>query len=139
MRRLVVVTGFALALALVLATAGSTAAGAPVLRSVSASHGHLIVTFKLGPDLVPGRVLAATSRAGLSRPTPGPGVKLREAMQASPDPATGVARWRTHKTLPAGTYYVEISGIQAVGITDCLPQRPNCLMRWSNSLRVVVP
>jgi hypothetical protein len=139
MRRLVVVTGCALALALVLATAGSSAAGAPVLRSVSASHGHLIVTFKLGPDLVPGRVVAGTNRATLSRLAPGPSVKLREAMQTSPALATGVARWRTHKTLPAGTYYVEISGIQADGITDCMPHRPDCLMRWSNSLRIVVP
>ena len=131
MRRSVVLIGFALALALAFATAGSTASGSPVLRSVTASHGHLVVKFTLAQDLIPGRVLAATSRASLSRLVPGSAVKLREAMQTSPDPATGIARWRTHKALPPGTYYVEVSGIQSVGVTDC--------MRWSNSLRVVIP
>jgi hypothetical protein len=110
-----------------------------VLRSVSSSAGHLIVTFTLPEDLVPGRVLVATSRAGLSHVTPSSSVKLREAMRPSRDPATGVARWRTHKALPAGTYYVEVSGIKTVGVTDCLPQRPDCNMRWSNPRRVVIP
>jgi hypothetical protein len=139
MRRSVVLTGFALALALVFATGGATAAGAPVLRSVSAADGHLIVTFTLAQDSIPGQVLATTSRAGLSHPIPGLSVKLREAMRGSPDPVTGVARWRTRKSLPAGTYYVEVSGIETVGITDCRPRRADCHMRWSNPRRVVIP
>jgi hypothetical protein len=110
-----------------------------VLRSVKDADGHLVVTFTLGQDLVPGRVVVATSRAGLSRPVPGSSVKLREAMHTTPDPATGVARWRTRGSIPAGTYYVEVSGVLSVGVTDCRPRRPDCLMRWSNALRVVIP
>ena len=110
-----------------------------MLRSVSAANGHLIVTFTLARDLAPGRVLVATSRAGLSTLIPGPSVKLREAMHTSADPATGVARWRTRKALAAGTYFVEVSGVETVGITGCTPRRPDCLMRWSNPRRVVIP
>jgi hypothetical protein len=66
-------------------------------------------------------------------------VKLRETMHTSPDTATGVAHWRTRKSLPAGTYYVEVSGVEAVGVTDCVPRRVDCLMRWSNPRRVVIP
>jgi hypothetical protein len=139
MRRSIVLTGFALAFALVSATGGATAAGTPVLQSVSAANGHLIVTFTLAGDLVPGRVLVASSRASLSHLIASSGVKLREAIHASADPATGVARWRTRKSLPAGTYYVEVSGVETVGVTDCRPRRPDCLMRWSNPRRVVVP
>jgi hypothetical protein len=136
MRRSVVLIGSALALAL--ASGGVAATGAPVLRSVSAANGHLIVTFTLARDQVPGRLVVATSRAGLSGPIADPSVKLREAMHAQVDPSTGRARWRTLKALPAGTYYVEVSGIQAVGITGCKPIRPNCLMRWSNARRIVI-
>jgi hypothetical protein len=136
MRRSVVLIGSALALAF--ATGGVAATAAPLLRSVSAANGHLTVTFTLARDQVPGRVVVATSRAGLSGPIAGPSVKLREAMHAPVDPATGLARWRTLKALPAGTYYVDVSGIQAVGITGCKPIRPSCLMHWSNSRRVVI-
>ena len=139
MRYPLVLTVFAFALALVSATGGATAVGTPVLRSVSAADGHLIVTFTLAQDSVPGRVLVATSRAGLSHPIPGSSVKLREAMHTSPDPVTGVARWRTRKSLPAGTYYVEVSGVETIGITDCIPRRADCLTHWSNPRRVVIP
>jgi hypothetical protein len=137
MRRSIALIGSALALAF--ATGAVATTGTPVLRSVSVADGHLIVTFTLARDLVPGRVVVATSRASLSGPIASPSVKLREAMHPSVDAATGVARWRTHKSLPAGTYYVEVSGIEAVGITGCKPIRPNCLMHWSNSRRVVIP
>jgi hypothetical protein len=75
----------------------------------------------------------------LSRPTSPPSIKLREAIHASPDPATGVVRWRTNKSLAAGTYYVEVSGIETVGLTDCIPRRADCLVRWSNPRRLVIP
>jgi hypothetical protein len=139
MRRSVVLAGCAIAVAVVFAGGAATAPGTPVLRSVAAADGHLVVTFTLPRDLVPGRVLVATSRAGLSHLTSSPSVKLREAMHTTPDPATGVARWRTRKSLPAGTYYVEVSGVVAVGVTDCTPRRSDCLTRWSNPLRVVIP
>jgi hypothetical protein len=110
-----------------------------VLRSVTTTDGHLIVTFTLGQDEAPGRVLVATSPAGLSHRTAAPGVKLREAMHTASDAMTGLTHWRTRKALPAGTYFVEVSGVQTLGITDCRPRRPDCLMRWSNMRRVVIP
>ena len=139
MRRSVVLVGLALTLAAALATTGAASTGAPTLRSVGDDKGHLIVLFTLARDTVPGSVLVATSRAGLSAPLPNSSVKLREAMHPAPATPAGVERWRTSKSLPAGTYYVEVSAVEAVGITDCVPRRPNCLTRWSNARRVVVP
>jgi hypothetical protein len=134
-----VLTGFVLALAVVFATAAATAVGTPVIRSVRASNGHLIVRFTLAQDSVPGRVLVATSRPSSPNVIPSSSVKLLEAMHASADPATGDVRWRTRKSLPAGTYYVQVSGVQAVGVTNCRPRRPDCLMSWSSPRRVVIP
>jgi hypothetical protein len=139
MRRLAVLIGVALASASAFATGVGAAPDSPVLRSVSASNGHLVVEFTLPRDVVPGRIMAATSRSGLSHLRPSPTVRLREAIHASPDPATGVTRWRTRTTLPPGTYYVEVSGIQTVGITDCMPRRADCASRWSRPRRVVIP
>lgn len=139
MKRSFVLVGLALALALVFATGGLTSPGTPVLRSVSEANGHVIVMFTLARDLVPGQVLVATRRLAPSDLISASSVKLREAMRTSPDPATGVARWRTRKVLPAGTYFVEVSGVETGGVTDCRPRRPNCLMRWSNMRRVVIP
>jgi hypothetical protein len=136
---LVVLIGVALASASALATGTGATVGSPVLRSVGASHGHLVVSFTLPPNVVAGRVVAGTSRSGLSRLGPSATVKLREAIRASPDAATGVTHWRTRQTLPSGTYYVEVSGIQTVGITDCLPRRADCASHWSDPRRVVVP
>jgi hypothetical protein len=70
---------------------------------------------------------------------PSAAVKLREAIHASPDPATGVTHWRTRQAVPPGTYYVEVSGIKTDGITDCMPRRADCTSHWSNPRRVVVP
>jgi hypothetical protein len=97
------------------------------------------VAFTLPRDVVPGRILAATSRSGLSPLKPSAAVKLREAIHASPDPATGVTHWRTRQAVPPGTYYVEVSGIKTDGITDCMPRRVECTSHWSNPRRVVVP
>src|SRR4051794_37248346 len=138
MRRLVVLIGVAFALVSALASDGGAAADSPVIRSVGVSSGHLVVSFTLPRDLLPGRIVVATSRSGLSHLRPSPSVKLREAIHASPDPATGVIRWRTHQALPPGTYFVEVSGIQTVGITDCMPRRADCASHWSNPRRVVV-
>ena len=126
-------------LALALAPAGSTSAGAPVLRSVTSDRGHVVATFGLTPNLAPGTIVVATSRSGLSHLLPSTGVKLRETMHASPDPTTHVARWRTRGVLPPGTYYVEVSAIQIVGVVDCMPRHGDCATHWSTARRVVVP
>ena len=139
MRRSIVLMGLALTVAASLATVGAASTGAPTLRSVTDDKGHLIVLFTLPRDTVPGSILVATSRAALSAPLSNASVKLHEAMHPSPAVATGVERWRTRKSLPAGTYYVEVSAVEAVGITDCVPRRVDCLTRWSGARRIVVP
>ena len=138
MRRPVVLIGLALTLAGSLAGAGAASTAPPTLRSVSASNGHLIVRFTLPTGTTAGSVVAATRRAALAAHPPETGVKLREAMHPMPAAAAGVERWRTHKSLSAGTYYVEVSVVRTVGVTDCVPRRADCLTRWSNVLRVVV-
>ena len=40
--------------------------------------------------------------------------------------------------LPARVYYVKVSGIESDGVTDCLPQQRDCLVHWSNALRLRV-
>ena len=109
-----------------------------MLRSVSSDKGHLLATFALAPNLAPGMIVVATSPAGLSHLLPSAGVKLRETMHASPDPTTHIVRWRTHASLHPGTYYVEVSAIQIVGVVDCMPRRGDCATHWSNARRVVI-
>jgi hypothetical protein len=110
----------------------------PFLGAASQVRGHVSVTFTLG-DLTLGQIEVATSPK--TRPYGGflvANVKLREVMSTRPDPATGLAHWRTHKTLPAGIYYVHVSGSETDGVTDCKPGQPSCLQHWSNVRRVAV-
>ena len=131
------VSSAVLAIAL-LASSSLAASSAPVLRSVTQTHRHIVVKFTVAA-LQPWLVEVAVSRgidasgALLRR-----NVRLRERITARPDPVTGVVRWRTLKALPARVYYVEVSGIESDGVTDCLPQQRNCLVHWSNVRRVQV-
>ena len=108
----------------------------PNLRSVSAQRHHVVAVFALG-DLAPGEIVvssnARTTRSGafLARD-----VKLREWMRPQIE-ASGLARWATRHTLPAGTYYVQVSGI--VTQIDCKPGLHPCLEDWSNVRRLAVP
>jgi hypothetical protein len=126
-------------LTIALFTSSSFAAsGDPVLRSASQSRRHIVVTFTIG-DLRPWLIEVALSRAtDASGAFPAGAVRLREQVRARADPMTGFVRWRTLKTLPARDYYVEVSGIESDGVTDCLVQQRNCLVRWSNVRRVRV-
>jgi hypothetical protein len=139
MRRTAGFLAVALVLAGLLAAAGAASTGTPTLRSVSASNGHLVVRFTLAPGTAPATVRVATSRSALTARLPNPGVKLSETMHASPAGAPGVERWRTQKSLPAGTYYAAVSAIVTVGVTGCVPRRADCLTRWSGARRIVVP
>lgn len=134
--------GCSLAVALISATLVASQLSAaprkPWLRTAASLHRHVSVTFTVG-DLRPGLIEVAVanttdySGAFLSR-----NVRLREAVSSRPDPVTGVVRWRTKSTLPARAYYVEVSGFETDGVTDCLPQLRNCLEHWSNRRRVLV-
>lgn len=139
MKRPFVLVGLLVALVGFGPVAQAGTAGNPVLRSVSETRGHVIATFTLGLDQIPGQLLVTTSRVRLTGWIPASRIALRESMRTSPDPATGVARWRTRKAVPAGTYYIAVSGVDTGGVTDCMPRRPTCLLRWSNVRRIVVP
>ena len=120
------------------ATPGLAASGAPVLHSVTQVHRHVIVRFT-APDLQPWLIEVAVSRAVdsdgafLSK-----NVRLRERITTRPNPATGLVRWRTRKALPPRVYYVEVSGIETGGVTQCPPQHHNCLVHWSTARRLRV-
>jgi len=132
-----VVAATAMTIALVAST-GLAASSAPVLRSVTQAHKHIVVTFMdagLQPWLIEAAVSRATDASGAFLPR---NVRLRERMTAPPDRATAVVRWRTRERLPARVYYVKVSGIESDGVTDCLPQQRDCLVHWSNALRLRV-
>jgi hypothetical protein len=121
-----------------LAMPALAASGAPVIRSLSQAHRHVVVTFTsadLQPWLIEVAVSRATDESGafLSK-----NVRLRERITARADRATGVVRWRTTKALRPHLYYVEVAGIESGGVTDCLPQQRDCLVRWSVPRRVRV-
>ena len=111
----------------------------PVLRSASAPHGSVFVTFTvvdLQPWLIEVAVSSQTEALGAFRPD---AVRLREVITARPDPSTGLVRWRATKRLATGTYFVHVSGIETDGVTDCRPQARDCLVHWSGARRVLIP
>jgi hypothetical protein len=121
-----------------LATPGFAASGAPVLRSVTQVHRHVVVKFTdsdLQPWLIEVAVSRATDATGAFLST---NIRLRERITARPNPTTGLVRWRTRKALPPRVYYVEVSGIESGGVTQCPPQHHNCLVHWSTARRVRV-
>jgi hypothetical protein len=67
-------------------------------------------------------------------------VRVRETIQLAPPVATGVVRWQSRTTLAPGAYFVQVKAIESGGgITDCPKFLRNCLDRWSNVRRIVVP
>jgi hypothetical protein len=115
------------------------APGTPVLRSASAPHGRVLVTFTVA-DLQPWSIEVAassqTEASGAFRPD---AVRLREVITARPDSSTGLVRWRTTKLLAPGTYFVHVSAIETDGVTDCRPQARDCLVHWSGARRLLIP
>lgn len=110
---------------------------APRLETVTAAAGMLTLT--IAPDgLTPNAVQVATrpvtTPSGAFDPVD---VRLRERLPAAPDDATTV--WRTHTRLPAGVYFVHVSGVVTGGVPSCLPHpAAACAVRWSNVVRVRV-
>ena len=114
---------------------GGVAAPEPVLLSASQRDGHVLANYSLGA-LVPGEVVVATStrRSGVGALTIG--VKLREKLTLTT--TAGMLRWRSRRALAPGAYYVQVSGIDVGGVTDCAPRQAGCGQEWSNVRRVVV-
>lgn len=126
------------AAAVSLLSAAAAMADEPVLQTAKAVGGHVAVTFSLRDDLLPGQIVVAVN--GETTPTgafPRATVRLRERIAASPNSA-GLVRYATRKKLRPGTYYVEVSGIEDGGVTDCFPPGSICLEHWSNVRRVVM-
>jgi hypothetical protein len=121
-----------------LASSGVAASGPPVLRSVTQIRRHIVVKFTDG-DLQPWLIEVAVSRAtDASGAFPSANVRLRERITARANPITGLVRWRTRKALRPRVYYVEVSGIESGGVTECPPQHHDCLVHWSAARRVRV-
>jgi hypothetical protein len=133
MRRVATICAAGLVLA---ASPAAAASSQPRLVTVAPGSGHLMLSFTVG-DLTPLDV-QATSTGGMpaSRAFPRALVKLQERMR--PPSQSGVVRWRTAATLPAGIYFVHVSAALSGGVTSCV-HATNCLVRWSNVVRVQVP
>ena len=132
-RSAVLATTVAVAAALV-TSVGGAASPVPNLSSATAKRGHVVVTFTLG-EFAPGQILVATRAATTANGKfVTANIRLNEPLR-SVKTATGY-RARTRHALPAGRYYVEVSGV-VVGL-DCVPRNP-CPQHWSNVRRVRIP
>jgi hypothetical protein len=121
-----------------LGAAGAAAADqGSLLRSATAVRHHVVLRVSVS-DLRPVELTVAkrpavdTDGALLQK-----NVRLRETIQI-PASETGLVRWRSHKTLAPGTYFVQVEAIQTGGVTDCPPKLRNCNEHWSNVRRIVV-
>jgi hypothetical protein len=135
MARRWVVAGSA-ALALLSSVGASADSQVLELRSTTAKHRHVVVTYTLDdPDLVPGSIVVAR-RATRNADGSFAAANIRLDEPLRPTRIRGdYYRARTQHTLAPGRYWVEISGV-AIGV-DCLPAKP-CHQTWSNVRRVVV-
>jgi hypothetical protein len=126
------------AVGVVLLVSGVALAQGPRLVSATQSQGHVKVAFRPG-DLSPLELIVAVSSRRLATgPFPPANVRLRQTIRASTS-RTGLVHVRARKALPPGTYYVEVSGIETGGVTDCMPHQTGCGEEWSNVRRVVIP
>lgn len=122
-------------LALLSSVGASAGAQTLNLRSTTAQHGHVVVTYTLNdPDLAPRSIVVARRPA---RNADGSflaaNIRLDEALGSTR--IRGGYRARTQHTLAPGRYWVEISGV-VIGV-DCFPAKP-CHQTWSNVRPVVV-
>jgi hypothetical protein len=128
-----VVGGIAL-LGAAIVTGAAAASPGPDLLSATARNGHVSVTFSLGEDEAPGRIVVAVASPRRPDGPFAPGsVRVDERLQVTPD--RGGFRALTSKALRPGRYDVEISAV-AIDL-DCVPLKP-CLQSWSNVRRVTI-
>jgi hypothetical protein len=122
--------------ATVLTSAAFGSGREPDLRSASQRHGHVVLRFSLG-SLTAGQVVVAKSprRSGVGALTTR--IELRANLPRHGP--SGIRTWRSRRALPAGGYFVQVSGIDLAGVTDCLPRQVGCGQSWSNVRRVTVP
>jgi hypothetical protein len=118
------------------AVAPAAADQLPFLRSARVAHRHLVLRISVN-DVRPLTLAVAKRRAvnangALLRKN----VRLRETIHVSA--SSGVVRWRSHKTLRPGRWFVQVTAVQAGGVTDCPPKMPKCGTHYSNVRRVTV-
>jgi hypothetical protein len=119
-------------------SAASAFGGGPTLRTAAPSQEHVVVTFSPG-DLTPGEVAVATrDTRGVDGSFLRANVRLLERVTATAEAATGIVRFRTHKMLAPGTYYVAVSGFLQEPPPSCVPISAHCTERWSDARRIVV-
>jgi hypothetical protein len=122
--------------ALLIGTAFAVGAGSdPVLVSATPQSGHVVVALSLG-DLAPGELVVATSPRLNAIGALTTGIKLREKLNVSS--TAQVVRWRSREALAPGRYFVQVSGVDSGGETDCLPRQRGCGEDWSNVRRIVL-
>ena len=109
----------------------------PILRSATVRHSRVVLVVSVG-DLRPvefaaAKVPAVDSNGALLAAN----VQFRETIRLAPN-AESVARWQSRRTLPPGTYFVQVTAIDTGGVTDCPRFQRDCLDHWSSVRRVVV-
>jgi hypothetical protein len=120
--------------AVAVAAAAAPASTVPDLRSVSASHRHVVVVFTTG-ELAPRTVQVATRpQRGRDGSFVAVNVRLNELMR--PTRVAAGYRSRTRGTLRPGRYYVAVSANEIA--LDCTPHKP-CKTSWSNVRSIRVP
>jgi hypothetical protein len=110
-------------------------ASGPLLVSAGSRGGHVTVTFSV-EGAVPASFVAATSPRTDALGALTSGVRLREPLRIAA--RQGLLRWRSRAVLARGRYFVQISGVDTDGVTDCLPKQRACGQEWSNVRKVFV-
>ena len=108
----------------------------PQLVSASSSHRHLVFVARFG-DLTPATVAAAIKPATIQGVLVSANVRYRARLDHVVRRADGTVRWRSPAKLPRRTYWIQVTGVQTDGATDCPPKLHTCSMR-SNVMRVRV-
>jgi hypothetical protein len=134
MRRRLLIGALAVTLATVAATAAWGLAN-PQLVSATSQRQHLVVMARfLG--LAPADVRAASRPAiGANGALLAANVRL-SAHFVGVQAANGTKRWRSARKLARGVYWVQVSGVETDGVTDCPPKLRDCALHWSNVMRV---
>ncbi len=108
----------------------------PHLRSVRASHRHLLVAAQFG-DLAPKSVSAAVKPTTVNGRL-AQGNVVYTAPLIGLTASAGTVHWRSPTRLRRGKYWVQAAGVETDGVTDCPPRQRDCLTRYSNVVEVVV-
>jgi hypothetical protein len=120
-----------------LTTALAAAQALPHLVSASSSQRHLVVVAQFG-DLAPATVTAAIKPTTSDGLLVGANVRYRARLGHLVTRANGTVRWRSPAKLPRRTYWVQVTGVQTDGVTDCPPKLHDCTTMRSNVVRVRV-